>query len=74
MEATKAEDAHDTESHNIEVMDPERRQFLGNFCINIEVRVVLFMTFRSYFLVYYKKQRKRRFLFMQYSSNFVFYF
>lgn len=37
MEATKAEDAQDTERHNIEVMDPERRQFLGNFCINIDI-------------------------------------
>lgn len=30
MEATKAEDAPDTQSHNFETMDPERRQFLGN--------------------------------------------
>lgn len=29
MDATKAEDAPNTEGHNFAAMDPERRQFLG---------------------------------------------
>lgn len=37
MEATKAEDAHDTEVRNFETMDPERKQFLGKLNLNVTV-------------------------------------
>lgn len=36
MEATKAEDAPGTSEYHFERMDPERRQFLGEFDYSIE--------------------------------------